>query len=79
MMMNNPVMSMLSAMQSGRNPSLILRQLANTNPQARQVMQMVSGKSPDQLRQMAENLAANQGTTIEDVARSLGISIPSNR
>lgn len=79
MMMNNPVMSMLSAMQSGRNPSLILRQLATTNPQARQVMQMVSGKSPDQLRQMAENLAANQGTTIEDVARSLGISIPSNR
>lgn len=79
MMMNNPVMSMLSAMQSGRNPSLILRQLATTNPQARQVMQMVNGKSPDQLRQMAENLAANQGTTIEDVARSLGISIPSNR
>ena len=79
MMMNNPVMSMLSAMQSGRNPSLILRQLANTNPQARQVMQMVSGKSADQLRRMAENLAANQGTTIEDVARSLGISIPSNR
>lgn len=79
MTMNNPVMSMLSAMQSGRNPSLILRQLANTNPQARQVMQMVNGKSPDQLRQMAENLAANQGTTIEDVARSLGIGIPSNR
>jgi hypothetical protein len=79
MTMNDPVMSMLSAMQSGRNPSLILRQLATTNPQARQVMQMVSGKSPDQLRQMAENLAANQGTTIEDVARSLGISIPSNR
>lgn len=79
MMMNNPVMSMLSAMQSGRNPSLILRQLATTNPQARQVMQMVNGKSADQLRQMAENLAANQGTTIEDVARSLGISIPSNR
>lgn len=79
MMTNNPIMSMLSAMQSGRNPSLILRQLATTNPQARQVMQMVNGKSADQLRQMAENLAANQGTTIEDVARSLGISIPSNR
>ena len=79
MTMNNPIMTMLSAMQNGRNPSLILRQLANTNPQARQVMQMISGKSPDQLRQMAENLAANQGTSIEDVARSLGISIPSNR
>lgn len=78
-MTNNPIMIMLSAMQSGRNPALILRQMANANPQARQVMQMMQGKSPDQLRQMAENLAANQGTTIEDVARSLGISIPSNR
>lgn len=79
MMMNNPVMAMLSAMRSGRNPTLILRQMANTNPQAWQVMQMMQGKNSDQLRQIAENLAANQGTSIEDVARSLGITIPSNR
>lgn len=78
-MMNNPVMTMLSAMRSGRNPTLILRQMANTSPQARQVMQMMQGKNSDQLRQIAENLAANQGTSIEDIARSLGITIPSNR
>ena len=78
-MQNNPAMMLLNAMQSGRNPALLLRQMANTNPQARQVMQMMHGKTPAQLRQMAENLAANQGTSLEDVARSLGISIPSER
>lgn len=79
MMMNNPVMMMLNAMQSGRNPALLLRQMASTNPQARQVMHLMNGKNAEQLRKIAENLAANQGTSVEDVARSLGISIPSER
>ena len=79
MMMNNPVMAMLAAMRNGANPANILMQMSGTNPQALRVLQMMNGKTPDQLRKIAENLAANQGTTIEDVARSLGISIPSNR
>lgn len=78
-MQNNPVMTLLSAMRNGGNPAALLQQMANNNPQARQVMNMMRGKSPEQLRQMAENLAANQGTNIEDIARSLGITIPSNR
>lgn len=78
-MQNNPVMTLLSAMQNGKNPAMLLQQMAANNPQAAQVMSMMRGKTPAQLRQMAENLAANQGTNIEDVARSLGISIPSNR
>ena len=40
---------------------------------------MMNGKSPAQLEQMARNMAKERGTTIEDVARSLGIVIPSNR
>lgn len=79
MMMNNPVMAMLAAMRNGANPTAILQQMSSTNPQARQVVQLMNGKNPDQLRKIAENLAANQGTSIEDVARSLGISVPSNR
>ena len=78
-MQNNPVMTLLSAMRNGGNPAMLLQQMANNNPQARQVMNMMRGKTPEQLRQMAENLAANQGTNIEDIARSLGITIPSNR
>lgn len=83
MMMNspfaNPAMQMLDAMRRGQNPKQVLMGMARNNPQVNQVMQMMQGKSPEQLRQLASNMAAERGTTIEDVARQLGLQIPSNR
>ena len=76
MPMNNPVFALVNAMQSGKNPMALVQQMAARDPQMRQFMQMVNGKSPEQLRQMAENMARERGTTINDVARQLGISIP---
>lgn len=78
-MMNNPMMQMMSMLRSGKNPKQFLMQMAQSNPQVRQVMQMMQGKTPAELRQMADNIAAERGTTVEDVARQLGITIPSNR
>lgn len=78
-MMNNPMMQLVSLMKSGRNPQQLLMTMARNNPQAMQVMQMIQGKSPEQLQQMAHNMAAQRGTTVEDIARQLGITIPSNR
>ena len=77
--MNNPLTQMISLLQTGRNPTAILQVLAQNNPQARQVMQMLNGKSPTQLREIAQNMAAERGTTVEDIARQMGIQIPSNR
>jgi hypothetical protein len=77
--MNNPMLQMVSMLQAGKNPSAILNMMAQNNPQARQIMQVINGKTPDQLQQMARNIAAERGTTIEDVARQLGINIPSKR
>lgn len=78
-MMNNPMMQMLAMMRGGQNPQQVLLAMAQNNPQVRQVMQMMQGKSPAELRQMADNMAAQRGTTVEDIARQLGITIPSNR
>lgn len=78
-MMNNPMMQMIGMIRNGMNPKNLLAQMAQNNPQARQVMQMMQGKSPAELRKMADNIAAERGTTVEDVARQLGITIPSNR
>lgn len=79
-MMNNDPISMLSQIvRSGGNPMQMLQSMANQNPQAAQIMKMLNGKSPAQLKQMAENMARERGTTVEDVARSLGFTIPSNR
>jgi hypothetical protein len=79
MQTNNPMMQMMGMLRSGRNPNAILQSMVMNNPQVRQVMQMMNGKTPEQLRQMANNMAAERGTTVEDIARQLGIQIPSNR
>lgn len=79
MMMNNPMMQMISMLRGGMNPQTMLANMAQNNPQVRQVMQMMQGKSPAELQQMAKNMAAQRGTTVEDIARQLGITIPSNR
>ena len=79
MPMNNPLMQMMGLLQSGKNPNAILQTMAMNNPQVKQVMQMMHGKSPEQLRQIANNMAAERGTTVEDIARQLGIQVPSNR
>lgn len=79
MMMINPMMQMVGMLRNGKDPRQFLMQMAQNNPQVRQVMQMMQGKSPEELRRMADNIAAERGTTVEDVARQLGIMIPSNR
>ena len=79
MPMNNPLMQIMGLLQSGKNPNAILQTMAMNNPQVRQAMQMMRGKSPEQLRQIANNMAAERGTTVEDIARQLGIQVPSNR
>ena len=78
-MMNNPMMQIVSMMRGGRNPQQLLAAMAQNNPQVSQIMQMMQGKTPGELRQMAQNMAAQRGTTVEDIARQLGITIPSER
>ena len=80
-MMNqsNPMAQIMQMMQGGQNPAAILDMLSGVNPQVRQVRDMIRGKSSMELEQMARNMARERGTTIEDIARSMGIQIPSNR
>ena len=79
MPMNNPMMVMLQMMRAGRNPMQLLQQMAGQNPQAAQAMRLIQGKNPQQLQQIAENMAKERGISIDDLARQLGVSIPSSR
>lgn len=75
MTMNNPVMMLLNAARNGGNPMQLMQQMAMQDPRIAQAQQMMQGKSPQQLRQMAENMARERGTTVQDVAQRLGIRI----
>jgi hypothetical protein len=72
-MMTNNFMPLIRMMRSGGNPMMLLQQMAGNDPRARQVLQMVQGKNTDQLKQMAENMARERGTTVEQIAQSLGM------
>jgi hypothetical protein len=72
-MMTNNFMPLISMMRSGGNPMMLLQQMAGNDPRARQVLQIVQGKNTDQLKQMAENMARERGTTVEQIAQSLGM------
>lgn len=76
---NNPMAQIMQMMQGGQNPAAILDMLSGVSPQVRQVKDIMRGKSSAELEQMARNMARERGTTIEDIARSLGVQVPSNR
>ena len=70
--MNNPVIALVNAAKNGGSPMQMIQQMAGQDPQMRQFMQMVNGKNPQQLRQMAENMARERGTNVEAVIKQLG-------
>lgn len=72
-MMGNPLQMIVQAARMGRDPTSMMQQLAASNPQAAQAMRMVSGKTPQQLQQIATNMAQQMGTTPEAIAQSLGL------
>ena len=75
-MPNDPFSAILRNLQGGLNPNALLSQMARSDPRVSQALQMLQGKSPDQLRQMAENMARERGTSVEQIAQSLGLKMP---
>lgn len=78
-MRNNPLTSLMGMICSGGNLQTLITQLAQSNPQVRQAMQMMKGKSSAELRQIAMNMAKEQGVNINDVLRQLGVNVPSEK
>ena len=58
------------------DPRVLLNTILRSDPRAAQALQMLRGKNSDQLCTMAENMAKERGTSVEEIARSLGIKIP---
>lgn len=75
--MINPMQMMMQAMQGGHSPMQWLSQMGGQNPQLQQLQQITQGKSPEQLMQIAENMAQQRGTTLQALAKQMGI--PWNR
>ena len=72
--MNNPVLALVQAMQQGRNPMALMQTMAQQNPQVAQALQMMQGKSSQQIQSMAKNMARERGVDINQMLRQMGIN-----
>lgn len=73
-MLNNP-MQLIGMLQNAQNPIGLLQQLFGNNPQFKQVMQIVHGKSPQELEQYVRNLAQGQNIDLLKLASQFGLKI----
>ena len=71
----NP-MQIIQAVQRGANPDQLMVQLAQTNPEIRQAMQMINGKTPAQIQSMVYQRAQEMGVDLNQLARQWGIQLP---
>ena len=70
--MNHPLAMLMQGIQRGGSPIQLMQQMGN-NPIVSQGMRMVQGKSPQQLQQMAENMARERGIDLNQLINSLPI------
>ena len=71
---NSPFAMVMRLIQSGGNPMSMLSQMGG--PQAQEAMGLIRGKNTQQLRETAEKMAQERGTSIEAIAQKLGLALP---
>ena len=71
----NP-MQVIQAVQRGANPNQLMLQLVQNNPAVRQAMQLVNGKTPDQIRSMVQQRAQQLGVDLNQFEKQWGIKLP---
>lgn len=64
--------NLMQMLRSG-NPNQILQQMMQSDPRVGQAMQMIQGKSPQELRSMAENVAKEKGIDLDAFVRQFGM------
>lgn len=78
MVNNTPMnpMQLLQMIQRGGNPNQIIAQMLQQHPALRQAAQFMNGKTPQQIQQEVQQMAAQRGVDLNQLARQLGIQLP---
>ena len=71
-MIGNPMIQLMSAMRSGQNPMQLMQRMAMNDPRAAQAMQIIRGKSPQELQQIAQNMARERNIDLNELRRQFG-------
>ena len=73
MQFNNPIIQLAQLARGGGNVMQAMQNMAGQDKRIAQAYGMLQGKSPQQLRQIAENMARERGTNVGDIMRQLGL------
>ena len=63
-------------LQKAQNPKMILNQLSANNPQLKRVMEVLDGKSPQEIKAYVQNVAQTQGVDLTQLAQRMGLQLP---
>ena len=74
-MMMNP-MQMIHMLQSSGNPMQAMMSMANQNPMLRSAIQMMNGKTPQQMEQTVRQIAQQRGVDLDQLAHRMGVRLP---
>lgn len=70
----NPMQLIMNQFMNGVSPMNILNRMGGEH--AEQAKRLIGGKSEDQLRQIAINMASQRGIDLNSLAQQLGVRIP---
>lgn len=70
----NPMQIIMNQFMNGMSPMSILNRM--NGPQVDQAKSLIDGKSEDQLRQIAMNMAKQRGIDLNGLAQQMGINLP---
>ena len=66
------LMQIMGQLQQSNNPMGMLQQMYGNDPTMQRAIQMAQGKSPEQLEQIARNLAQQRGIDLNAMLTQLG-------
>lgn len=75
-MMNSIYEQIQDAVRRGMNPNQIAMRLAQRNPAVQQAMRFMNGKSPQQIQREAQQMAAQRGVDLNQLAQKMGMQLP---
>lgn len=71
--MNNPMMAMLQMARNGGNPMQMLQQMAGKTHRPPRLCGSSREKTRSSSAKLQENMAKQRGTSVEEIARQLGL------
>ena len=75
-MTNFNIGQIMQMAQRGVDPNRLAQQLIKQNPAVKRAADLMSGKTNDEIKQMAYNRAAQMGVDLNQMAQQMGIKLP---